>query len=153
MQCVIPEDLNPQRYHSENLTLLQTLGFSPGDRDHLDNFLVVAFQRNLPPQFNLLHTSGPGYHHRTRTSEYKTCHWRFCTWRNDINLVLWEKQKYQFCVCAEYDCSTVVGSSLRFYRNTFYLQERNFICTWMSWTRPTSKAEMCRHHFTACTLI
>jgi len=52
-----------------NLTLLQTLGFSPGDREHLDNFLVLAFQRNLPPQFNLLHTSGLTHHHRTRTSE------------------------------------------------------------------------------------
>jgi hypothetical protein len=109
MQCVIPADLNPQWYHSENLTLLQTLGFSPGDRDHLDNFLVLAFQRNLPPQFNLLHTSGPAYHHRTRTSEYKTCHWWFCTWRNHINFVLWEKQKYEFYVCADCSCRFVIA--------------------------------------------
>lgn len=54
--------------------MCQTLGFSPGDREHLDNFLVLAFQRNLPPQFNLLHTSGLTHHHRTRTSpeEYPT---------------------------------------------------------------------------------
>jgi hypothetical protein len=75
MQCLIPDDLNPRQCRSKNLTvppLLQTLGFSPGDREHLDNFLVLAFQRNLPPQFNLLHTSGLPHHHRTRTSEYKT---------------------------------------------------------------------------------
>lgn len=54
--------------------MCQTLGFSPGDREYLDNFLVLAFQRNLPPHFNLLHISGPPHHHRTCTSpeEYPT---------------------------------------------------------------------------------
>lgn len=54
---------------------LQTLGFSPGDREHLDNFLVLAFQRNLPPHFNLLHVTGHPHHHRTHTSEYIACHY------------------------------------------------------------------------------
>ncbi|KAJ8940957.1 hypothetical protein NQ318_006808 [Aromia moschata] len=34
--------------------MCQTLGFSPSDKDHLDNWLVHGFQRNLPPHFNLL---------------------------------------------------------------------------------------------------
>ncbi|XP_018564271.1 phosphoinositide 3-kinase adapter protein 1 isoform X2 [Anoplophora glabripennis] len=34
--------------------MCQTLGFSPANRDHLDNWLVHGFQRNLPPHFNLL---------------------------------------------------------------------------------------------------
>ncbi|KAJ8984760.1 hypothetical protein NQ317_005025 [Molorchus minor] len=34
--------------------MCQTLGFSPADKDHLDNWLVHGFQRNLPPHFNLL---------------------------------------------------------------------------------------------------
>ncbi|XP_076257684.1 DBB domain-containing protein stumps isoform X2 [Rhynchophorus ferrugineus] len=34
--------------------MCQTLGFSPADRDHLDNWLVHSFQKNLPPNFNLL---------------------------------------------------------------------------------------------------
>lgn len=92
-----------------NLMMLQTLGFSPGDREHLDNFLVLAFQRNLPPQFNLLNTSGLTNHHRTRTSKYKTCHRRFYMWRNDINFVLWENQKYKYYVCAVYDCRSIIA--------------------------------------------
>ncbi|KAJ9591923.1 hypothetical protein L9F63_001525 [Diploptera punctata] len=53
--------------------MCQTLGYSPGDREHLDNFLVQSFQRNIPPHFNLLHPSH-SYHHRTHTSpeEYPT---------------------------------------------------------------------------------
>lgn len=34
--------------------MCQTLGFSPADRDHLDNWLVHGFQKNLPPHLNLL---------------------------------------------------------------------------------------------------
>ncbi|KAL1505425.1 hypothetical protein ABEB36_004997 [Hypothenemus hampei] len=39
--------------------MCQTLGFSPADREHLDNWLVHGFQKNLPPHLNLLgtHTS------------------------------------------------------------------------------------------------
>ncbi|KAK7873874.1 hypothetical protein R5R35_005736 [Gryllus longicercus] len=54
--------------------MCQTLGFSPGDREHLDNFLVTSFQRNLPPHFNLLQTPGDCHQHRTHASpeEYPT---------------------------------------------------------------------------------
>ncbi|KAK9877611.1 hypothetical protein WA026_019281 [Henosepilachna vigintioctopunctata] len=34
--------------------MCQTLGFSPADRENLDNWLVHNFQKNLPPHFNLL---------------------------------------------------------------------------------------------------
>ncbi|XP_030756776.1 phosphoinositide 3-kinase adapter protein 1 isoform X2 [Sitophilus oryzae] len=34
--------------------MCQTLGFSPADREHLDSWLVHNFQKNLPPNFNLL---------------------------------------------------------------------------------------------------
>ncbi|XP_060526369.1 phosphoinositide 3-kinase adapter protein 1 [Cylas formicarius] len=34
--------------------MCQTLGFTPADREHLDNWLVHGFQKNLPPHFNLL---------------------------------------------------------------------------------------------------
>ncbi|KAJ8875860.1 hypothetical protein PR048_023763, partial [Dryococelus australis] len=43
--------------------MCQTLGFSPPDREHLDNFLVGALQRNLPPHFNLLHAPTAQPHH------------------------------------------------------------------------------------------
>ncbi|KAF4531210.1 hypothetical protein B566_EDAN014719 [Ephemera danica] len=33
--------------------MCQTLGYSLGDREQLDSFLVTAFQRNLPPHFSL----------------------------------------------------------------------------------------------------
>ncbi|KAG8237079.1 hypothetical protein J437_LFUL005186, partial [Ladona fulva] len=51
--------------------MCQTLGFSPGDRDQLDNFLLAAFQRNLPPHFNLLNavTSGHTQHRPYSSSE------------------------------------------------------------------------------------
>ncbi|XP_034191288.2 DBB domain-containing protein stumps [Osmia lignaria lignaria] len=34
--------------------MCQTFGFNPGDREQLDNWMVHAFQRNVPPHFNLL---------------------------------------------------------------------------------------------------
>ncbi|CAH1099594.1 unnamed protein product [Psylliodes chrysocephalus] len=34
--------------------MCQAVGFSPSDKDHLDNWLVHNFQKNLPPNFNLL---------------------------------------------------------------------------------------------------
>lgn len=49
---------------------LQTLGFSPGDRDHLDNFLVTAFQRNVPQNFSLLQTVGITHHSRSHSSKF-----------------------------------------------------------------------------------
>lgn len=54
--------------------MCQTLGFSAGDREHLDNFLVTAFQRNLPPHFNLLQLPPDSHQHRTHASpeEYPT---------------------------------------------------------------------------------
>ncbi|KOC60913.1 Phosphoinositide 3-kinase adapter protein 1 [Habropoda laboriosa] len=36
--------------------MCQTFGFNPGDREQLDNWMVHAFQRNVPPHFNLLST-------------------------------------------------------------------------------------------------
>ncbi|XP_044741541.1 phosphoinositide 3-kinase adapter protein 1 isoform X2 [Chrysoperla carnea] len=38
--------------------MCQTLGFSSTNHEQLDNFMVHAFQRNLPPHFNLLMPSG-----------------------------------------------------------------------------------------------
>lgn len=35
---------------------LQTFGFSSTDREQLDNWMVHAFQKNIPPHFNLLST-------------------------------------------------------------------------------------------------
>lgn len=48
----------------------QTFGFNPGDREQLDNWMVNAFQKNLPPRFDLLSTpSGAAPLQRNHTSE------------------------------------------------------------------------------------
>ncbi|XP_046406145.1 uncharacterized protein LOC124171042 isoform X2 [Ischnura elegans] len=54
--------------------MCQTLGFSPGDRDQLDSFLLSAFQRNIPPHFNLLNPAPAALHQRpySRSEEYPT---------------------------------------------------------------------------------
>ncbi|KAG9433537.1 phosphoinositide 3-kinase adapter protein 1 isoform X1 [Apis mellifera carnica] len=45
------------RAHDNPLEFMcQTFGFNPGDREQLDNWMVHAFQRNVPPHFNLLST-------------------------------------------------------------------------------------------------
>nr|XP_031841566.1 phosphoinositide 3-kinase adapter protein 1 isoform X2 [Nomia melanderi] len=45
------------RAHDNPLEFMcQTFGFNPGDREQLDNWMVHAFQRNIPPHFNLLST-------------------------------------------------------------------------------------------------
>ncbi|XP_048267052.1 phosphoinositide 3-kinase adapter protein 1 isoform X2 [Bombus terrestris] len=45
------------RAHDNPLEFMcQTFGFNPGDREKLDNWMVHAFQRNVPPHFNLLST-------------------------------------------------------------------------------------------------
>ncbi|KAK2582091.1 hypothetical protein KPH14_002793 [Odynerus spinipes] len=45
------------RAHDNPLEFMcQTFGFHPGDREQLDNWMVHAFQRNVPPHFNLLST-------------------------------------------------------------------------------------------------
>lgn len=36
--------------------ILQTLGFNPQNKEQLDNYLVHALQKNLPPNFNLLNS-------------------------------------------------------------------------------------------------
>uniref|UniRef100_A0A0A9VYH6 Phosphoinositide 3-kinase adapter protein 1 n=1 Tax=Lygus hesperus TaxID=30085 RepID=A0A0A9VYH6_LYGHE len=36
--------------------MCQSLGITNGDKDQLDNFLVAAFKKNMPPNFNLLNT-------------------------------------------------------------------------------------------------
>uniref|UniRef100_A0A8D8LE23 Phosphoinositide 3-kinase adapter protein 1 n=1 Tax=Cacopsylla melanoneura TaxID=428564 RepID=A0A8D8LE23_9HEMI len=43
--------------------LCQTLGVSPGDRDQIDNVLVTALQKNMPPHFNLLQPHGLRHHY------------------------------------------------------------------------------------------
>nr|CAD7588502.1 unnamed protein product [Timema genevievae] len=44
----------------EHLSQYSSVSLLPGNKEHLDNFLVSALQRNLPPHFNLLHTpTGP----------------------------------------------------------------------------------------------
>ncbi|XP_071440146.1 phosphoinositide 3-kinase adapter protein 1 [Hetaerina americana] len=54
--------------------MCQTLGFSPGDRDQLDSFLLSAFQRNIPPHFNLLNAAPTAIPQRpfSRSEEYPT---------------------------------------------------------------------------------
>ncbi|XP_069668608.1 phosphoinositide 3-kinase adapter protein 1 isoform X2 [Periplaneta americana] len=81
--------------------MCQTLGFSPGDREHLDNFLVAAFQRNLPPHFSLLNTQGLPDHHRTYTSpeEYPTL-LHFAA-RNGLEKLAWQLLE---CPGSEYAC-------------------------------------------------
>ncbi|XP_034938407.1 phosphoinositide 3-kinase adapter protein 1 isoform X2 [Chelonus insularis] len=45
------------RAHDNPLEFMcQTFGFNPGDREQLDNWMVHAFQKNLPPRFHLLAT-------------------------------------------------------------------------------------------------
>nr|XP_033332433.1 uncharacterized protein LOC117223941 isoform X2 [Megalopta genalis] len=45
------------RAHDNPLEFMcQTFGFNPSDREQLDNWMVHAFQRNVPPHFNLLST-------------------------------------------------------------------------------------------------
>ncbi|XP_051156059.1 phosphoinositide 3-kinase adapter protein 1 isoform X3 [Leptopilina boulardi] len=64
------------RAHDNPLEFMcQTIGFSPGDREQLDNWMVHAFRRNLPPHFNLLSTpSGtiPATKNYTSPDEYPT---------------------------------------------------------------------------------
>ncbi|XP_016840215.1 phosphoinositide 3-kinase adapter protein 1 isoform X2 [Nasonia vitripennis] len=48
------------RAHDNPLEFMcQTFGFNPGDREQLDNWMVHAFQKNIPPHFNLL-SNPPG---------------------------------------------------------------------------------------------
>ncbi|KAK6627950.1 hypothetical protein RUM44_010432 [Polyplax serrata] len=44
--------------------MCQALNIVPCDKDKLDDFLMSSFQRNVPPNFNLLQTSGLGQLHR-----------------------------------------------------------------------------------------
>ncbi|XP_026829203.1 phosphoinositide 3-kinase adapter protein 1 isoform X1 [Ooceraea biroi] len=49
--------------------MCQTFGFSSTDREQLDNWMVHAFQKNMPPHFSLLSTpSGMVPAHRNHTS-------------------------------------------------------------------------------------
>ncbi|XP_046611754.1 phosphoinositide 3-kinase adapter protein 1 isoform X1 [Neodiprion virginianus] len=53
--------------------MCQTLGFNSGDREQLDNWMVHAFQRNLPPHFNLLSSpAGTVPAHKNQTSPEET---------------------------------------------------------------------------------
>lgn len=48
------------KLHSYVISIIkcfQALGINGGDRDQLDSFLVTAFQKNIPPNFNLLNAS------------------------------------------------------------------------------------------------
>ncbi|KOX71496.1 hypothetical protein WN51_03803 [Melipona quadrifasciata] len=60
------------RAHDNPLEFMcQTFGFNPGDREKLDNWMVHAFQRNVPPHFNLLSTpSGVVSTQKVHSSEY-----------------------------------------------------------------------------------
>ncbi|RLU18036.1 hypothetical protein DMN91_010278 [Ooceraea biroi] len=50
--------------------MCQTFGFSSTDREQLDNWMVHAFQKNMPPHFSLLSTpSGMVPAHRNHTSK------------------------------------------------------------------------------------
>ncbi|XP_070514150.1 uncharacterized protein Stumps isoform X2 [Cardiocondyla obscurior] len=58
------------RAHDNSLEFIcQTFGFSSTDREQLDNWMVHAFQKNIPPHFNLLSTpSGMVPVHKNYTS-------------------------------------------------------------------------------------
>ncbi|XP_014487646.1 PREDICTED: phosphoinositide 3-kinase adapter protein 1 isoform X3 [Dinoponera quadriceps] len=58
------------RAHDNPLEFMcQTFGFSSTDREQLDNWMVHAFQKNIPPHFNLLSTpSGLVPTHKNHTS-------------------------------------------------------------------------------------
>ncbi|XP_011138035.2 phosphoinositide 3-kinase adapter protein 1 isoform X1 [Harpegnathos saltator] len=58
------------RAHDNPLEFMcQTFGFSSTDREQLDNWMVHAFQKNIPPHFNLLSTpSGLVPTHKKHTS-------------------------------------------------------------------------------------
>ncbi|XP_066582939.1 phosphoinositide 3-kinase adapter protein 1-like isoform X2 [Prorops nasuta] len=58
------------RAHDNPLEFIcQTFGFNPGDREQLDSWMVHAFQRNIPPNFNLLSTpSGMVHTHKNQSS-------------------------------------------------------------------------------------
>lgn len=75
-QVIIIQD--NERFDSIHLRILhnlhlysQTFGFNPGDREQLDNWMVHAFQRNVPPHFNLLSTpSGVVSAQKVHSSEF-----------------------------------------------------------------------------------
>ncbi|XP_031337881.1 phosphoinositide 3-kinase adapter protein 1 [Photinus pyralis] len=57
--------------------MCQALGFSPADKEHMDNCLVYSFQKNLPPNFNVLFNqssifASSVYAHRHANEEYPT---------------------------------------------------------------------------------
>ncbi|KAF2894493.1 hypothetical protein ILUMI_11693 [Ignelater luminosus] len=58
--------------------MCQALGFSPANKDHMDNCLVYSFQKNMPPNFNLLFSQSYGsyassiYAQREGLEEYPT---------------------------------------------------------------------------------
>ncbi|XP_043271568.1 mucin-5AC isoform X2 [Venturia canescens] len=64
------------RAHDNPLEFMcQTFGFNPGDREQLDNWMVNAFQKNLPPRFDLLSTpsgAAPLQRNQTSPEEYPT---------------------------------------------------------------------------------
>ncbi|KAK0164870.1 hypothetical protein PV328_003439 [Microctonus aethiopoides] len=64
------------RAHDNPLEFMcQTFGFNPGDREQLDNWMVNAFQKNLPPRFDLLATpsgSAPLQRNSISSEEYPT---------------------------------------------------------------------------------
>ncbi|XP_044594902.1 phosphoinositide 3-kinase adapter protein 1 isoform X1 [Cotesia glomerata] len=64
------------RAHDNPLEFMcQTFGFSSGDREQLDNWMVHAFQKNVPPRFNLLATpsgSAPLQKNTISQEEYPT---------------------------------------------------------------------------------
>lgn len=60
----------------------QALNIVPCDKDKLDDFLMSSFQRNVPPNFNLLQTSGLGQLHRGVISKFPiicVSKFRFCS--------------------------------------------------------------------------
>ncbi|XP_057338201.1 phosphoinositide 3-kinase adapter protein 1 isoform X2 [Microplitis mediator] len=64
------------RAHDNPLEFMcQTFGFGSGDREQLDNWMVHAFQKNVPPRFNLLATpsgSAPLQKNTISQEEYPT---------------------------------------------------------------------------------
>jgi len=61
------------RAHDNPLEFMcQTFGFSSADREQLDNWMFHAFQKNVPPYFNLLSTpNGMVPTHKNHMSKYQ----------------------------------------------------------------------------------
>ncbi|KAK5649603.1 hypothetical protein RI129_000632 [Pyrocoelia pectoralis] len=71
LEQILRANDNPVEY------MCQALGFSPANKEHMDNCLVYSFQKNVPPNFNVLFNqssifASSVYAHRHANEEYPT---------------------------------------------------------------------------------